>query len=163
MESTSTSNTSGTNRCSRPGWMNMAFSQSDHVASHSWGVAPGYGDRRPSAFSMVPFGPGGLQPIGSRCFPFLGRCPRLRYCGIDLSKQRTGRRSPDRRKSLQEWAVNAKRPAIDLSTPGVNWCGVSFRRKNRSAPGRTRTYDTAVNSRSLYQLSYRSLIFGRSA
>ena len=33
-----------------------------------------------------------------------------------------------------------------------------FARVSESSPGRTRTYDKAVNSRSLYQLSYRGII-----
>jgi hypothetical protein len=41
--------------------------------------------------------------------------------------------------------------------PGVNWCAGGTRRKSKSSPGRTRTYDPAVNSRLLYQLSYRGL------
>jgi hypothetical protein len=35
---------------------------------------------------------------------------------------------------LPELAKNAKRPAADLSTPGVNWSVVSFRRKETSSP-----------------------------
>ncbi len=54
-------------------------------------------------------------------------------------------------------AKKAKRPAVDCSTPGVNLCVGLVRRKPTSAPGRTRTYDPAVNSRLLYQLSYRSV------
>ena len=57
----------------------------------------------------------------------------------------------------QNWPKNAKRPVADLRTPGVNWCEVSFRRKETSSSGRTRTYDKAVNSRLLYQLSYRGM------
>src|SRR4051794_7744757 len=43
------------------------------------------------------------------------------------------------------------------NVPGgaVNHTVALFRRQKRSSPGRTRTYDLAVNSRSLYQLSYR--------
>ena len=33
-------------------------------------------------------------------------------------------------------------------------------RGSKSSPGRTRTYDPAVNSRLLYQLSYRGLVNG---
>ena len=54
-------------------------------------------------------------------------------------------------------AQNAKRPAADLSGPGVNWLGAFVRRKSNSSPGRTRTYDKPVNSRLLYQLSYRGI------
>jgi len=35
---------------------------------------------------------------------------------------------------LARLAKNAKRPAADLSTPGVNWSVVSFRRKETSSP-----------------------------
>jgi len=38
---------------------------------------------------------------------------------------------------------------------GVNQTVAGFRRPIFSSPGRTRTYDPAVNSRLLYQLSYR--------
>ncbi|MCA9219699.1 MAG: hypothetical protein KDA71_05190, partial [Planctomycetales bacterium] len=44
------------------------------------------------------------------------------------------RRWRDRRKPLPELAKNAKRPTADLSTPGVNWSVVSFRRKETSSP-----------------------------
>ena len=54
-------------------------------------------------------------------------------------------------------ALNAKRPAAELSAPGVNWRGGSVRRKRTSSPTRTRTLDLAVNSRLLYQLSYRGI------
>ena len=43
----------------------------------------------------------------------------------------------NRRKPLSEPARNAKRPAADLSGPGVNWFGVSLRRKETSSPSRT--------------------------
>ena len=39
----------------------------------------------------------------------------------------------------------------------VNQKARGFRRPNLSSPGRTRTYDKAVNSRLLYQLSYRGM------
>lgn len=52
---------------------------------------------------------------------------------------------------------NEKRPAIDCSMPGVNYWAFFVRRKNASSSGRTRTYDPAVNSRLLYQLSYRGI------
>jgi hypothetical protein len=57
-------------------------------------------------------------------------------------------------------AVNAKRPAADLSASGVNWWAGQIRDQRKSSPGRTRTYDPAVNSRLLYQLSYRGMEFG---
>jgi hypothetical protein len=43
--------------------------------------------------------------------------------------------------------------------PGVpvNPTVALFRREKESSPGRTRTYDPAVNSRLLYQLSYRGM------
>ena len=34
----------------------------------------------------------------------------------------------------------------------------SFQKNDLSSPGRTRTYDPAVNSRLLYQLSYRGMV-----
>lgn len=77
--------------------------------------------------------------------------------GRDLSKRRALARWRDRRKPLRELAVNAKRPAADLSAPGVNSCVGLARRKTKSSPGRTRTYDKPVNSRLLYQLSYRGM------
>jgi hypothetical protein len=39
----------------------------------------------------------------------------------------------------------------------VNQKVSEFRRQNKSSPGRTRTYDPAVNSRLLYQLSYQGM------
>ena len=59
--------------------------------------------------------------------------------------------------TLAAKAHNAKRPAADLSALGVNWRGFYVRRKPKSSPGRTRTYDKPVNSRLLYQLSYRGV------
>ena len=59
--------------------------------------------------------------------------------------------------TLKEPDPNRERPTADLSTPGVNWSVVSFPRKETSSPDRTRTYDKAVNSRLLYQLSYRGI------
>ncbi len=50
---------------------------------------------------------------------------------------------------------NEKRPAVDLSTPGVKSFGRQSSYFDASSSGRTRTYDPAVNSRLLYQLSYR--------
>ena len=55
--------------------------------------------------------------------------------------------------------MTEKRPAADRWAPGVNGYEVSFRRKETSSPGKTRTCDKAVNNRLLYQLSYRGLEF----
>ena len=52
---------------------------------------------------------------------------------------------------------NEKSPAVDLSVPGVNWWGGQFRSISISSSARTRTLDLAVNSRSLYRLSYRGI------
>jgi hypothetical protein len=41
----------------------------------------------------------------------------------------------------------------------VNRLAGTFRRPTQGSPGRTRTYDPAVNSRLLYQLSYRGMKF----
>ncbi len=71
--------------------------------------------------------------------------------------------SVSERKSYKIGLYNAKTPD-DLSfgvslTPGYNmFVPVWF-----SSPGRTRTYDPAVNSRLLYQLSYRGLWWGKNA
>ena len=43
----------------------------------------------------------------------------------------------DRRKPLQYNGINAKRPATDLSGPGVNGCVVLTRRKSKSSPKAT--------------------------
>ena len=59
--------------------------------------------------------------------------------------------------TLAEKAKNAKRPATDLSVPGVNWRAGRFRNRNFSSPTWTRTMNLAVNSRSLYRLSYRGV------
>ena len=77
---------------------------------------------------------------------------------IQLSRNREHRASDrHRQKPFRTKARNAKRPSADLSASGVN-CLVCFvRRKTKSSPGRTRTYDPAVNSRLLYQLSYRGM------
>ncbi len=42
----------------------------------------------------------------------------------------------------------------------VNWWVVGGFANQKSSPGRTRTYDKAVNSRLLYQLSYRGISAG---
>ncbi len=34
-------------------WMNMAFGQQRHARRLPWGVAPGYGERRPSAKQIL--------------------------------------------------------------------------------------------------------------
>ena len=75
---------------------------------------------------------------------------------IQPSRNREHRASDrNRQKPFRTKARNAKRPSADLSASGVNWLVCSVRRKTKSSPGRTRTYDPAVNSRLLYQLSYR--------
>ena len=51
--------------------------------------------------------------------------------------------------------VKAKRPGSRFRGPGVNWMGCQVRRKRKGSPTRARTSDKAVNSRLLYQLSYR--------
>lgn len=50
---------------------------------------------------------------------------------------------------------NDKRPATETSVPGVLLYLIAAVRE--SSPGRTRTCDKAVNSRLLYQLSYRGM------
>ena len=56
---------------------------------------------------------------------------------------------------MQRNAKNVKRPLAEISTTGVNWCANFVHRERKSSPSRTRTYDLAINSRALYQLSYR--------
>ena len=51
-----------------------------------------------------------------------------------------------------------KRREANLSAFSVNWSVLQIRRTETSSPGRTRTYDKAVNSRLLYQLSYRGKV-----
>jgi hypothetical protein len=51
-----------------------------------------------------------------------------------------------------------KAPAAFAPGLSVNWIGGEVRRFQSSSPGRTRTYDKAVNSRLLYQLSYRGSV-----
>ena len=44
-----------------------------------------------------------------------------------------------------------------ISASGVQSIGVYVRRKTKGSPARARTWDLAVNSRSLYLLSYRGM------
>jgi hypothetical protein len=52
---------------------------------------------------------------------------------------------------LPELAIYAKRPATDLSVPGVNWFGCFVRRKAKSSPCKARTGDPAVNNGKFYR------------
>ena len=52
-------------------------------------------------------------------------------------------------------------PRGPLSAFFVNWSVASVRRTDFSSPDRTRTYDKAINSRLLYQLSYRGILCTR--
>ena len=53
---------------------------------------------------------------------------------------------------------NEKTPSGTLSAFSVNWTGSESSLTEFSSPGRTRTYDKAINSRLLYQLSYRGMV-----
>ncbi len=66
--------------------------------------------------------------------------------GLKIDTHRCGRRQ------------TKKRREANLSTFSVNCSVLRLRRTETSSPGRTRTYDIAVNSRSLYQLSYRGSV-----
>ena len=52
-----------------------------------------------------------------------------------------------------------KRREVSLSAFGVNLWATRVRGQIKGSPTRTRTLDLAVNSRSLYQLSYRGISF----
>lgn len=52
---------------------------------------------------------------------------------------------------------NEKAPRGTQSAFSVNWTGSDSSLTDFSSPGRTRTYDKAINSRLLYQLSYRGM------
>lgn len=80
----------------------------------------------------------------------------LSLVGLSWNRERRGFLR-NRRKPLPQLAINAKRPAAELSAPGVNCVVAIVRRRTKSSSGRTRTYDPAVNSRLLYQLSYRGM------
>ena len=68
-------------------------------------------------------------------------------------------RQGGKRETPAEQSPNAKRRETHLSAILVNGIVGQFRGRMKSSPGRTRTYDLAVNSRSLYQLSYRGSLF----
>ena len=53
--------------------------------------------------------------------------------------------------------MNAPISPAQFADLAVNHTVALFRREKESSPGRTRTYDPAVNSRLLYQLSYRGI------
>ena len=63
------------------------------------------------------------------------------------------------RKPHKTLGINAKTPRGILSAFSVNWTGSESSLISKSSPGRTRTYDKAINSRLLYQLSYRGIVF----
>jgi hypothetical protein len=46
----------------------------------------------------------------------------------------TARETDESRDLWENRAVNAKRPEADFSAPGVNWFGISFRRKKKAPP-----------------------------
>ena len=77
--------------------------------------------------------------------------------GRSLSKPRLPAAVPDRRKVLQKSGLkrNARDPAG--RNTGVNLGVGRFRRRSKGSPTRARTWDPAVNSRLLYQLSYRGV------
>jgi hypothetical protein len=77
--------------------------------------------------------------------------------GGTLEKRRLSRGAGDRRSMFQKSGLkrNARRPSI--RGPGVHWRVGQFRGKSKGSPTRARTSDPAVNSRLLYQLSYRGM------
>ena len=91
----------------------------------------------------------------SGCVPNHDVCSRtLRATG---SERESDPPNPNQRKPLKRLDVNAKRRKLGLTAFCVNQYGGSFRASYLSSSGRTRTYDPAVNSRLLYQLSYRGI------
>ncbi len=71
-----------------------------------------------------------------------------------LERESRGERQ-ESSQTLGKPAFNAKRRELKLSAFAVYQCVGQFRGQKISSPTRTRTLDLAVNSRSLYQLSYR--------
>ena len=69
------------------------------------------------------------------------------------TESRGGRLDPTQ--SVAEKAETQERRQANRSAFSVNRSVAWVRRTETSSPGRTRTYDPAVNSRLLYQLSYR--------
>ena len=64
------------------------------------------------------------------------------------------------RKPHKTLGIIAKTPRGTLSAFSVNLAVGESSLTEFSSPGRTRTYDKAINSRLLYQLSYRGMVSG---
>lgn len=62
------------------------------------------------------------------------------------------------RKQHEILGINAKTPRGTLSAFSVHSDASESSLTEFSSPGRTRTYDKAINSRLLYQLSYRGMV-----
>ena len=74
---------------------------------------------------------------------------------LALSNRRAALSAVCRRKSSRSHKVQTIRRKLSLSALCVNWRVAEKFATGKSSPGRTRTYDPAINSRLLYQLSYR--------
>ena len=82
-----------------------------------------------------------------------------RVAGSPRAAEEDGGRHRDFRGGL--WERNMKRREVSLSAFGVNLWAAKVRGQTEGSPTRTRTLDKAVNSRLLYQLSYRGLLLPR--
>ena len=75
------------------------------------------------------------------------------------AKQRHLTSGVEYRKPRKTLGINAKTPRGTLSAFSVNLAVGESSLTEFSSPDRTRTYDKAINSRLLYQLSYRGIVF----
>ena len=95
-----------------------------------------------------------VREFWSRSHPMEGYLPHPERDGRETE---TSRNWPRMSQTARNTGENEKTPRGRLSAFLVN-CSVSGSPLNsKSSSGRTRTYDPAVNSRLLYQLSYRGM------